>query len=120
MTNRNYGVYLKDILIYCEKIQGFTIGLSFETFIADELRLLSVIRCLEVIGEACKKIPPEIKVQYPEITWKTIAGMRDYLIHDYMGVNNQLVWKTAINDIPDLLKNIQTILRDFERSGGSK
>lgn len=106
MKTKDAHVYLIDIETYCTKIQGFVDGLTFEGFLANESKLLAVIRYLEVIGEACKHIPAEIKELYPEITWKTIAGMRDYLIHDYMGVNNQLVWKTAIHDIPKLHKKI--------------
>jgi uncharacterized protein with HEPN domain len=112
MKTKDFQVYLVDIETYCGKIQGFVDGLTYEDFLKDESKLLSVIRCLEVIGEVSKHIPAEIKVQYPEIAWKIMAGMRDYLIHDYMGVNNQLVWKTAIHDIPKLTKDIQRILLD--------
>lgn len=107
MNTRNFWGYLEDILVYCEKIQRYTSGFAQDDFLGDELRQLSIIRCLEVIGEAAKHIPNDFKMLYPEVAWKTIAGMRDYLIHDYMGVNSQLVWKTAINDVPDLAARIK-------------
>lgn len=114
MTSRNFIGYLFDIRLYCEKILVFTDKISYEEFIVDETKLLSVIRCLEVIGEASKRVPDEIKTLYPEIPWKIIAGMRDYLIHDYTGINNQLVWKTSKNDIPVLLTNINMLIHDYE------
>jgi uncharacterized protein with HEPN domain len=114
MTNKDFRIYLYDINNYCSKTTYFVNDINFEKFISDERILLSVIRCLEVIGEASKHIPLEIKNLYPEISWKVIAGMRDYLIHDYKGINNHLVWKTAKEDIPELQKGIKLIINDYE------
>jgi uncharacterized protein with HEPN domain len=114
MTSKDFRIFLNDIDLYCSKTSNFVIDKTFEEFIGDEKILLSVIRCLEVIGEASKHIPLDIKNLYPEISWKVIAGMRDYLIHDYKGINNNLVWKTATEDIPILQKGIKAIIHDYE------
>jgi uncharacterized protein with HEPN domain len=114
MTGRDFRGYLDDILIYCKKIQGFITGIEYEEFLDDEMRQLSIIRCLEVIGEASKHIPNEIRNLYPEIPWKVISGTRDYLIHDYSGVNVDLIWKTASNDIPGLIVSISRVIHDYE------
>jgi uncharacterized protein with HEPN domain len=113
MTNRDFRGYLDDILEYCEKIQTFMSGAEYDDFIDDEMRQLSIIRCLEVIGEASKHIPADIRNLYPEIPWKTISGTRDYLIHDYSGVNIDLIWKTARNDIPTLAVEITRVIHDY-------
>jgi uncharacterized protein with HEPN domain len=114
MTDRDFRGYLDDISKYCEKIQGFVSGIEYDAFLGDEMRQLSIIRCLEVIGEASKHIPADIRNLYPEIPWKTISGTRDYLIHDYSGVNIDLIWKTAKNDIPNLVAEISRVIRDYE------
>jgi len=114
MTARDFRGYLDDILTYCKKIQGFTTGVEYEEFLDDEMRQLSIIRCLEVIGEASKHIPNEIRNLYPEIPWKIISGTRDYLIHDYSGVNVDLIWKTARNDIPGLIILISKVIHDYK------
>jgi len=77
--------YLNDILEMVENICNFTKNMSYEDLERDKKTLYAVIRCLEVLGEAVKKIPKHIKEQYPEIPWQEIAGMRDKLIHEYLG-----------------------------------
>ncbi len=84
--------------------------LSFEKFMADETLKRAIVRSLEIIGEASKKIPVDVKLKWNEIEWKSIAGMRDRLIHDYMGVNYTIVWDVVQNRIPQLHETTQRIL----------
>jgi uncharacterized protein with HEPN domain len=83
--------------------------MSFEDFAADRKTTNAVIRSLEIIGEAAKKIPSEIRRQYPLIPWNEIAGMRDKLIHEYFGVDLEIVWETIQNDLNELEKIIHDI-----------
>ncbi|MEM3676907.1 MAG: DUF86 domain-containing protein [Candidatus Bathyarchaeia archaeon] len=73
----------------------------------------AVIRAIEVIGEAVKKVSISVRKRYPEIPWKDMAGMRDKLIHEYFSVNLRRVWKTVKEDIPDLKHLFEKILKDF-------
>ena len=82
----------------------------FDDFIKDETLKRAVVRSLEIIGEATKKIPADIKVKWNSIQWKTIAGMRDRLIHDYIGVNYKIVWDVMKNKIPDMNQQISSFL----------
>ncbi|MCF8256454.1 MAG: DUF86 domain-containing protein [Flavobacteriales bacterium] len=77
---------------------------------ADETLKRAVVRSLEVLGEATKKIPVDVKLQWNAIDWKAIAGMRDRLIHDYMGVNYTIVWDVIQHSIPELDTTIRAIL----------
>jgi uncharacterized protein with HEPN domain len=72
-----------------------------------------LIRVIEIIGEAGKKIPSEIKIQSNDIPWREISGMRDLLIHDYFGVNINVVWETVKNDFPKLKDKIQKLILDI-------
>ena len=83
---------------------------SLEEFLADETLKRAIVRSLEVIGEASKKIPVDLKLRWGEVEWKSIAGMRDRLIHDYMGVNYTIVWDVMHNRIPQLEQSIRKIL----------
>jgi uncharacterized protein with HEPN domain len=83
---------------------------SKEKFLQDETLKRAVVRSLEIIGEASKKIPADFKVKWSSITWKNIAGMRDRLIHDYMGVNYLIVWDVVKNKIPELFEQISEVL----------
>jgi uncharacterized protein with HEPN domain len=78
----------------------------------DETIKRAIVRSLEIIGEATKKIPADFKVKQDSVQWKNMAGMRDRLIHDYMGINYNIVWDVAKNKIPDLYIQIQNILKD--------
>ncbi len=85
-------------------------GITKEEFLNDETLKRAVVRSLEIIGEATKKIPADFKIKWNNVKWKEMAGMRDRLIHDYMGVNYSIVWDVLKNKIPELHKQILEVL----------
>lgn len=87
--------YLNDIISAIADIEEFTLGMSYEVFSTDKKTVNAVIRSLEVLGEATKHIPSSFRKKHPDIPWSKMAGMRDVLIHDYMGVDLMTVWKVA-------------------------
>ncbi len=111
---REYGDYLEDIIDAVDSIEEFTHGKDYEDFLEDKKTIYAVVRAFEIIGEAVKNIPPEIRNEYPEIPWKSMAGMRDKVIHGYFGVDNKVLWKTSKEDIPELRPNVKSILDDLD------
>lgn len=107
---RDYKVYLDDIAESIEKIEEYTQGKSWSDFSNDTEMQDAVLRRLEIIGEAVKHIPDEIKGKYPEIEWKKIAGARDIFAHEYFGVKLERVWDTIVNDLPPFKKQVQRLL----------
>ena len=97
---RDYKVFLEDILTAITNIEKYTAGLSLEKFRSDAKTRDAVVRNLEVIGEATKRIPDSIRQAYPDIEWKPAAAMRDFLIHEYPEVDVEAVWDTIKTDIP--------------------
>jgi uncharacterized protein with HEPN domain len=97
---RDDRIYLKDILAAIANIETFVAGMDLDTFQSDDKTASAVIRKFEIIGEAVRHIPEDIHIAYSEIAWKEMAGMRDRLIHFYMGVNYRLIWKTIQDDLP--------------------
>ena len=100
MAREEYRDYLVDMLEAAEMVASFIKGMTKDQFLADTKTQFAVVRALEIIGEASKKVPDLIRSQYPTLQWREIGGMRDKLIHDYFGVNNEVVWATAIEDVP--------------------
>ncbi len=110
---RDYKLYLKDILAAIESIEQFVSGMDFSAFQADDKTVSAVIRKFEIIGEASKGIPEEVRRNYPDPPWKEMAGMRDKLIHLYFGVDHQLVWKAIKERLPQIKLDIQKILSEL-------
>lgn len=109
MSKRTYVDYIKDIISELERIEEFVGNMSYEEFINDEKTIYAVVRCFEVIGEA-------IRNKYPEVPWKRIAGMRNKLIHEYFGVDYDILWETIKRRVPELKPIIYKLLKDFEES----
>ena len=104
---RDQSLYLKDILAAVDAINEFTADMSLEMFQADDKTVSAVIRKLEVIGEAVKQIPDDLRGKSPGIPWKEMAGMRDKLIHFYFGVDHGLVWKAIKQRLPQIRAEIE-------------
>ena len=112
---REHSLYLKDILEAMAAIEEFVAGTDFENFKNDDKTSSAVVRKFEIIGEAAKHIPEEIRNKYPQIKWKQMAGMRDRLIHLYFGIKYDLVWHTIKDVIPQVKPIIQEILKDSSK-----
>ena len=106
---RDPKVYFEDILQAIANIEEYTKGMSFEQFSSDRKTQDAVVRNLEVIGEAAKRIPDDVRALHPEIAWRPAAAMRDFLIHDYPEVDIQAVWDTVKTDIPPLKSGIEAM-----------
>jgi uncharacterized protein with HEPN domain len=107
-------VYLEDILNAIGKIEKYTRNMSKEEFVSNELVIDGVIRNLEIIGEATKKLPKSFRQQYPQVPWKKIAGMRDVLIHDYSGIDIEVIWDTIKEKLPEFKKQVQEIFGNLD------
>lgn len=108
---------LKHILDESDYLVASSQGLSREEFLRDSTLKRAFVRSLEIIGEAAKKVPPEIRGKAGAVDWRSMAGMRDRLIHDYFGVDYELVWDAVTRKIPDLREQILRILGGAEDRG---
>ncbi len=111
---RDYRDYLEDILTAIDETSKFTDGISYEAFTQDKMRVNAVIRSLEVLGEAAKKIPDDLRNQADEIPWKYMAGMRDKLIHEYFNVDLQMVWIVVKTEIPPIRPEIESLIKQLD------
>ena len=110
---RNIKDYLIDILEECKYLLGRVKALNYNAFLCNDDFKKAFVRSLEVIGEAAKKIPSDIRKQYPQISWRDISGMRNKLIHEYFGVDYEVVWKTVKEEIPPLKTAIEKIIKNL-------
>lgn len=109
MSKRRDAECLTDIREAIRRINAYIAGFSFEQFMKDTKTQDAVIRNLEVIGEATKNLSSRLRRSYPDIPWKEMAGVRDKMIHHYFGINYDIVWTLAKEDLPQLLPQIESI-----------
>jgi uncharacterized protein with HEPN domain len=101
-----------DILECIAKIQRYTRKYNFDDFADDEKTIDSVLRNLEIIGEAARHIPREVKERYPKLPWMEMQTMRNIVIHEYHGVNLKIIWKTVTEDLPSVISGLNKILEE--------
>ena len=113
MSKRTPKLLLEDIIESAKKILQYTKGISFEEFSKDNKTVDAVIRNFEIIGEASNLLPDEIKEKYSEIDWHRIRGFRNRIVHEYFGVDLQIIWKIIFDLIPGLITEISKIIPYF-------
>ena len=103
--------FLRHILDETNYLIKHSEGMSKEDFSYHDTLKLAFVRSLEIIGEAAKKIPPKLRQKYPEVDWRAMSEMRDKLIHDYFGIDYDIVWDVVKNKIPQLQDEVEEILK---------
>lgn len=121
MPDREYLDFMNDILQAMEKAARFVAGVSYDEFIVNDEKIAAVEREIEIIGEAVKNIPAQVRSRYPEIDWKNMAGMRDRLAHGYFSRDLAKLWSAATEYIPEDKERVATALaKELERRAEQK
>jgi len=115
MPSRDWHFRIQDILECMSRINGYTAGMTYETFCANQLVIDAVVRNLEVIGEAANHVPAGIQQRYPDLPWVEMRGIRNLLIHEYFGISIEIVWKTVQENLPPVEPKLQALLRQEDR-----
>ena len=109
--------YMRDILEAMHKALKFIEEMDYSAFMQGDKTNFAAVRALEVIGEATKNVPDEVRRRFPDIPWGRMAGMRDVLIHAYFGVDIEVVWKTLTVDIPPVIPKLDGALEILDAEG---
>lgn len=110
---RNITLYFSDILDNMEAAERFIGSMTYDDFLEDDKTSYAVVRCWEIIGEAAKNIPDDIRSRRPDVPWKNLAGMRDKCIHAYFNINFRRVWESVKTDIPQIRPAIQSLFEEI-------
>jgi len=117
---RDISLYLKDVFENMKHAEAFIENLTYEEYIKDKKTSYAVVRCIEIIGEAVKNIPDDVREKYPDIPWKKMAGMRDKISHFYFGIDMKKVWLAVKRDLPQIKPSIKKILKDIKKQETAK
>jgi uncharacterized protein with HEPN domain len=109
MSKRDPLVLLEDIMLAIQKIGRYTSQMDHDAFLTDELVIDGVARNLEIIGEAARQLPEEFRRNHTEVPWTQIAGLRNRIVHDYFGLDLEIIWEIIQHDLPELEKQIRTL-----------
>lgn len=112
MSKRDSLLLLDDIYQSAQKIKRYTKGLDFDSFISDDKTMDAVVRNFEIIGEAANRIDPDFKYKNPEIEWKRIRGFRNRIVHDYFGIDYEIVWEIIETYLDDLIDWLDTLIEN--------
>jgi uncharacterized protein with HEPN domain len=110
MSKRSAGLLIEDVRDAMRKIASYVRGMDLAAFVTDEKTVDAVVRNVSVIGEAVKQLPEDFKDSHPEIPWAQMAGMRNRIVHDYAGVDLEIIWQVITHALPDLAARISKIL----------
>ena len=112
MSERDISLLLGDMLESALKIKRYVEGMDYESFISDEKTVDAVVRNFEIIGEAANRIDPDFKIRYPELGWKRIRGFRNRIIHEYFGIDFEIVWTIIEEDIDNLIDWLEVLVNE--------
>lgn len=116
MPHRDWTFRIRDILEAIDAIRNYTDGMNFEDFVADRKTVDAVVRNLTVIGEAAGRIPKDIGENHPEIPWREMGDIRNFIVHEYFGISNRILWDTIQADLPPLIPLLQKVLASQKRN----
>lgn len=114
--NRDYHLFLQDIVDAIDAITDFLGNMRYEEFLEDGKTHSAIVWKIQVIGEATKNVPRTIRQRYPAVPWKEMAGMRDRIAHSYFGIDYEIVWNVIKDRLPEIKPQIQSILNDLSRT----
>ena len=112
MSKRDHLLLLEDMLDSALKIKKYTSNLTYDDFINDDKTIDAVVRNFEIIGEAANRIDPDFRTMNPEIEWKRIRGFRNRIVHDYYGIDHDIVWSVVENDLDDLIDRLEDFIEN--------
>jgi uncharacterized protein with HEPN domain len=112
MSKRDTNLLLEDMLDSAKKIKEYTLGYSFEDFSNDDKTSDAVIRNFEILGEAASRIDPDFRIAHPQIEWKRIRGFRNRIVHNYFGIDFQIVWTIIEENLDELIDQLNDLLKE--------